>query len=272
VVFDKKDDATKGTVTTAEASVNPVPFPWPLADIEGSITWRGIVVIPKTITVATGGTLRVAPRTRVLFSEGTGLAVKGRIIADGEREGRIYFSSAAKKEPASWEEILLEHADGSSFRHCTIEDATWGIHSHFTRLEVSNTLFRNNTGGIRFRSGPVGIRDSVFSANNVGIRSYRGNASITGNVIAGNETGIFVREKGGGLTIRGNNIAANTGFNIRVGDFNDEDVDARENWWGAGNPLDTIMDGRKEPGIGTVIFEPALKQPVPGLSAELMAP
>jgi nitrous oxidase accessory protein NosD len=96
--------------------------------------------------------------------------------------------------------------------------------------------------------------------NGIGIRDFRGNAVIAGNAITGNGTGIFVREKGGGLTVRGNNIFANADYNVRVGDFNDEDVDARENWWGAGDPGATILDARQEPGIGTVRYEPFLRE------------
>jgi hypothetical protein len=261
VIFDKKNDATKGKVDHGEPAEIPFPFPWPLSAIETSLTWRGDIAISTTVKVSPGATLTVAPRTRVLFAEEAGLDVKGRIIANGEREGRIYFSSVSRKEAAAWGEILLEHADGSSFTHCVIEYATWGLHSHFTRLAVNDSLFRYNSGGIRFRSGPVEVRNSVFSDNSVGIRSYRGNAVIAENLITRNGTGIFVREKGGGLTIRRNNLSANTDYNVRLGDFNDEDVDARENWWGSDSPRATILDGRMEPGIGIVHYEPYLREP-----------
>lgn len=260
VIHDKKDDATKGRVDRGEPAGAPFLFPWPLGAIETSVTWRGDIAVNKTITVETGGTLTLAPRTRAFFAERAGLSVHGRIIANGGRDGRILFSSTLKKA-ASWDEILLEHADGSSFSNCIIEYATWGLHSHFTRLSVKDSLFRHNTGGVRFRSGPVEIRGSLFTGNEVGIRDFRGNATIAENVITGNGTGIFVREKGGMISVRGNNIFANRDYNVRVGDFNDEDVDARDNWWGDGNPGATILDGREEPGIGIVKYEPYLRKP-----------
>ena len=55
---------------------------------------------------------------------------------------------------------------------------------------------------------------------------------------------------------------SNTNYNIRVGDFNLEDVDARDNWWGTDDPAGTIFDGRREPGVGKVIFEPFLTERV----------
>ena len=74
--------------------------------------------------------------------------------------------------------------------------------------------------------------------------------------------GIFVREKGGGLLITGNNFSENSNYNIRVGDFNNEDVPAHDNWWGNNDPLQTIFDGRSEPDIGKVLFEPFRKEPI----------
>ena len=85
---------------------------------------------------------------------------------------------------ASRDEILLEHADGSMFVHCIIEYATWGLHSHFTKLAVKGSLFRHNTGGIRFRSGPVEIKGSVFADNSVGMFiMYSRNIVLSRNVL-----------------------------------------------------------------------------------------
>jgi hypothetical protein len=126
---------------------------------------------------------------------------------------------------------------------------------------VEECTFVQNTGGIRFTSGPIEIRKSSFKGNEIGIRAFRGIALITENVITGNGIGIFVREKGGGLTIRKNNFFVNSEYSIRMGDFNDEDVDARDNWWGDAAPADTIFDARREPGIGKVLFEPYAQKP-----------
>jgi hypothetical protein len=115
---------------------------------------------------------------------------------------------------------------------------------------------------MRFRSGPVSIRNSVFRENGIGIRSYIGNAVIEDNVITANEIGLFVRERGGGLTIRRNNFSANSDYNIRSGDFNSEDIPAAGNWWGTSEPLTTIFDGRQEEGIGRVLYEPYLTAPL----------
>ncbi|HWR57265.1 MAG TPA: right-handed parallel beta-helix repeat-containing protein [Thermodesulfovibrionales bacterium] len=260
-VFDKEDDPSKGRVDFLPVRDDPVTFRWPLKTIETDTIWRGNIGIEGNIALVSGTNLAVLPGVNVSFSRNGGLKIRGRIMAIGGKNARITFTSVDPKAAGDWDEILLEHADGSVFSHCTFENATWALHTHFTDLQVENCLFARNYGGVRFRSGPLMVRHSIFTGNVIGLRAYMGNASILDNVITDNETGIFVREKGGGLTIARNNLFANRGYNIRVGDFNDEDVDARDNWWGDAAPSETIFDGRREPGIGKVNFEPYAKEP-----------
>ncbi|GFE56431.1 hypothetical protein AOG1_03100 [Geobacter sp. AOG1] len=266
VIFDRKDDASRGRVAHEKASASPIPFAWPLRFVSTDTIWRGVITVNTALTVLPGAVLTVAPGTKVAFSQGTGLAVKGRIIAKGRDDGKIIFTSVQRTGASDWDEILLEYATGSEIAHAVFEYATWGIHCHFTNLSITDCHFKKNYGGMRFRSGPVQVTRSVFEDNVIGIRAYIGNAVIRENRITRNETGIFVREKGGGLTITRNDIFDNSNYNIRVGDFNNEDIDAKGNWWGTDNPPQTIFDGRNEPGIGNVLFEPALKEPVkPGV-------
>ncbi len=261
VIFDKKDDRTRGRVNYSPVSDIPITFTWPLSTVPTDSTWYGYVNVAQTVTVLPERTLVIYPRTRVLFSKGAGLKVGGRILASGTRDGRILFTSLRDKSASAWDEILLDHATGSTFTYCDINYATWGIHSHFTDLSVNFCTFTENYGGIRFRSGPIEIRHTLFEKNSIGIRAFRGSAVISNNNITGNETGIFVREKGSGLTIKNNNIVENRDYGIRSGDFNDEDINAPENWWGAGNAADAIFDGRNESGTGVVRYEPVSREP-----------
>jgi hypothetical protein len=262
VIGDRRVDPKRGRVGHVPASSAPQRIPWPLVEVSGDAYWYGSVIVDTTVTVPKGSSLTIAPGTRVLFARNAGITVRGMLIASGKADGRIIFTAREPGEDSAWDEILLEYADGSRITHSVFEYATWGLHSHFTNLSVSDSVFRNNFGGMRFRSGPVLITRSVFSGNGIGIRAYRGNAVIRENLITGNETGIFVREKGGGLTVTSNNLAANKGYGMRIGDFNDEDVSAKENWWGTGDPSQYLFDGRSEPGIGIVRYEPYLREPV----------
>ncbi len=262
VIYDKNDDPSRGRIKYEEVRKSPIMYSWPVEAITTNTVWYGDVNIKSNVAVSTGITLALKPGARVLFSKGAGLRIRGKIIATGEKDKRITFTSLLEKNIAGdWDEIFLDHANGSVFSNCDFEYAIWGIHSHFTHLTVEGCHFSNDYGGIRFRSGPVEIKGSVFKDNSTGLRAYRGDAVIMENVITRNEIGIFVREKGGGLTIKKNNIFANSEYNIRSGDFNDEDIDATENWWGDGDPADKIFDGRKEPGIGRVHYEPYQKEP-----------
>jgi len=263
VIDDRRDDPALGRVNHSPAGAAAVPFVWPLPIVAADMVWRGVITIAAPVTVLPGAVLTVAPGTTVQFAAGAGLEVKGKLLARGTRQERILFTSRERKGPADWNEILLEYATGSVMAHCVIEYGTWGIHSHFTDLTVTDSVFSHNYGGMRFRSGPVQIRRSTFRDNTIGIRSYIGTALIADNLITANETGIFVREKGSGLTVTGNSIVGNSGYNLRLGDFNDEDVNARGNWWGEGDPGERIFDARQEPGIGLVHYEPWLDRPRP---------
>jgi parallel beta-helix repeat protein len=262
VIYDKEDDSTRGRVTYDPVDKYPSVFLWPLDDVPVDITLFGGIKMNGEINIPRGSTLHVSPGTRVLLGPGAGIVVSGTIQSRGERSNRITFTSDGSTS-GSWNEILLDHATDSAFTFCDFSRATWAIHSHFTNLSVSNCSFKNNYGGIRFQSGPLEIQSSVFQDNTIGIRAFRGSAVIKNNTISKNEVGIFIREKGSGVRIRNNNIVDNRAYGIRSGDFNNEDIDAVENWWGPGKASQAIFDGSNEAGIGIVRFEPVSKKPFP---------
>jgi len=262
VVFDKLKDPSRGRVVTGTVSDSPFPFVWPVDELAGNLALAGDVIINGHPAVPQGSALTLYRGSRIRFSDGAGLNVKGRLTSEGTAEKPVLFTSLSEKNPGAWDEIVLEQALDSSFRFAVIEYGTWGIHGHFTKLLLDHVLATHNNGGMRFRSGPVTVRQSVFRDNGIGIRSYLGNGVFEENVITGNEVGLFVRERGGGLTIRKNNFFANSEYNIRSGDFNSEDIPATGNWWGSSTPAATIYDGRIEAGIGKVLFEPFLENPV----------
>lgn len=225
-----------------------------------TIIWQGTVPVKKTYHVPKGKTLEIRPGTRVLFSKGCSLKVSGTIRAVGRKGEEILFSSAQKGSNGSWHEIMIDSAGESVFEHCIIDNATWGLHSHDTKLNLTACTIRNSEVGFRFRSGPVIISKCLFTGNKIGIRSYQGIAQISESDFTDNEIGIFVREKGSGLNISRSNLFRNSAYNIRIGDFNNEDVKASDNWWGNDNPSTTIFDARNEPDIGIVLFEPFSKE------------
>ncbi|MDW7774485.1 MAG: NosD domain-containing protein [Desulfobulbaceae bacterium] len=261
LIYDQVDDPARGRLQYAPVAEEPFLFKWPLAEIPVDLDWSGRIGVPQTLSVPADTTLSILPGTGILFAGDTGMHVRGSLLALGSDDRRITFTAAEGQKPGIWGEILVEYSPDSRFSNCDFQYAAWAIHSHFSPLSITGCSFRNNEGGVRFRSGPLQIRNSLFRDNNIGIRAFRGTAEISSNVITGNAKGIFVREQGGGLTITGNNISGNIDYNIWVGDFNSEDIQAPGNWWGTDDPAGQFFDGRREPGIGLIHFEPVLKDP-----------
>ncbi|GAB4343636.1 MAG: right-handed parallel beta-helix repeat-containing protein [Desulfobulbaceae bacterium] len=262
VIYDREDDPKRGRVEYEPVAVEPPRFTWPLNAVPLDTAWAGRIVVERTTRIPRGTKLEIVPGTQLLFGPGAGLESRGIILAEGTEERRILFTAAQGRQPGSWGEVSVEYGGESRFTNCDFRYATWGLHSHFTPLPVTGCTFMYNIGGMRFRSGPVRIEDNLFSDNDIGLRAYLATAEIRGNVITRNRKGIFVREQGGGLLLTRNNIYGNTDYNIWVGDFNTEDIRAPENWWGTDRPEETFFDARREPGIGSVLYEPALDAPL----------
>jgi len=243
---------------------SPPPFTWPLPTVDGPVTLAGEIHFITPITVTSGGTLTLAPGSRIRLAPETGVTVQGKLLSRGTIDRPVTVTALAEGKEGRWGEILLDHATGSRVEGTVIEGGTWGIHSHFTDLVVERSLFRNNGGGIRFRSGPVRIVSSRFEGNGIGIRSYLGDGEIVDSVVTGNDTGVFVREGAPSLRIRGCDLSGNRRHAIRMGDFNSGDLDARGNWWGVDDPSSVIFDGRDEEGIGTVHWAPPRGTPPAG--------
>lgn len=260
LIYDQNDDPTRGRLLYTPVAEEPFLFEWPMAEVPLDLDWSGRIGITQTVSVPVGSTLAIKPGTGILFARDTGMYVRGRLLALGKDDRRITFTAADAHEQGAWGEILFEYSEGSSFANCDFQHAAWAIHSHFSPLSVIGCSFTRNEGGIRFRSGPLRVRNSLFKDNTIGIRAFRGTAEISNNIITANNKGIFVREQGGGLTITGNNIFANIDYNVWVGDFNREDIRAGGNWWGIAAPEETFFDGRREPGIGMVLYDPPLGQ------------
>ena len=261
-IYDRHDDPGLGLVTYEPQEKSPLTYTWPVSEVPIDLAWSGVLQIPEVVTVNTGETLTVKPGTEVEFAKTAGLYVSGVIQGQGQADKRISFTSIAKSGPEDWGEITLNHALGSYFHYCDFRYASWGIHCHYTNLDVDFCRFLDSGGGFRFRSGPVEIKNTLFARNHIGLRAFMVTADIHHNSFNENEMAIFVRKKGSGIKIHHNNFINNERYNIRVGDFDEEDVDARYNWWNGDNELDKIFDGRRDASLGKVIYEPELKEAV----------
>lgn len=262
-IYDQNDEAGLGRVDFAGKRGTPATLPWPLPFIRSDTRWAGIIKVDNLVTISKGSSLTLRPGTIAEFSaKDAGLLVYGVLNAAGTPEERVSFTSSSKTGPSDWAGVQLERAAGSIVENSDFSFADFGLHIHFVPMEISGCRFISNNLGIRFRSGPIRLSNTLFSRNHIGIRAFLGNMDMFENEISNNEIGVFIREGGRGVKIYQNNFNNNERYNLRLGDFNKDDVDARHNWWGVERPGDMIFDGNQESYIGFVQFEPVLPAPL----------
>lgn len=262
-IYDVSDEPGLGRVNYEERKTSPLAFAWPLMNIKNDTIWTGTIRIDGMVTVNKGASLTVKPKTTSEFStEESGLLVYGALKAVGKKDSRIVFTSTSRSGPSDWLGIQLERATGSVVTNCDFNYADYGLHIHFVPMEISGCRFIENDLGIRFRSGPIKLSGSLFSKNRIGVRAFLGNMEIFENEISNNEIGVFIREGGKGVKIYRNNFENNERYNLRLGDFNKDDVDARHNWWDTDQPQEKIFDRHQESYIGIVRYKPILDTPL----------
>lgn len=231
----------------------------------GEIRVTGPVVVPKDVT------LTLQPGTRVSFDLPEPAAdtdpkpwilVLGTIEAEGSASEPIVFTSAGRRNEI---ENMIDVREGARarFRSCIFEKGPWGLHLHEAKADVEACVFRGNYGGVRFKGGDVRLRENRFEENEIGVRCWKASPAIDGNTFVRNRTGIFFREQVEGAFVRGNRFE-NDEYDVKLGEMQTTDVDARGNWWkaaGTGFLQERIFDGADSEGVGRVITEPALKPP-----------
>jgi hypothetical protein len=210
--------------------------------IKRDTLWQGTIIVDGMVKLAKGATLWLAPGTRVEFvfrdknQDGigdNGIFVNGQLIAEGSREQNIVFTSHSNPPaPASWGEIIIEYSKGSKFKFCRFEYAHWALHMHFSKVEINQSVFENNEGGLRFRSGPVAIRNNLIRHNKTGLRFIHSQPVIEHNTISQNLTGIFIREGVRHPSITHNNFTDNKDYHLKLGESQQHSIDCPNNWWG----------------------------------------
>ena len=260
VIFDKNDDPSKGRLDHKPVRKGPVPFAWPLAEINDDTTWDGEFIVPRKVTVLQGAILQIEPGSVVKFAEDRGMWVNGSIEAVGEPQKRILFTALNGTTDVHWHQLMVEKGRGD-FINCDFEYANTALHSHDSQINVRGCTFLHNKKGSMFKGGRVEIRQSEFVNNEFGIVPNLAVGFVTGNVIKENKVGILVRDdKEGKVLFRFNHIYNNLRYDVQMGEFNSGDIDVTNNWWGKDGPV--IFDEKDEPGTGKAIYVPYAKGPV----------
>ena len=151
-----------------------------IAAASGPYIVTGDIVVPpgKTVTIGAG--------TFLLFKNFTGLQVHGTLIAAGQKDAPIAFTSEhdqkhgslSTQEPApyDWNGITItENAVGTQFEFCRIGYSLYGINALTEYFTVRNCVFRKNgkadltikgtrqevPGGVPYSYEPLGESPSL---------------------------------------------------------------------------------------------------------------
>jgi parallel beta-helix repeat protein len=247
--------------------------------ISEDTVWSGTVLAAGRTVVRRGATLTILPGTTVKFAWsdvdgnriGDGeLNVEGRLIARGTPDKMITFTSA-REEPGKkdWTYVMLSMNRESVVEHCIFEYAFTGLQAHLSKAVIRDSIFRGNFEGLRFSTSDLLIEHNDIRGNTYGIRyeSRGSETTIAGNDISGNEYAFFpVVRSTMEVKIAGNTIVS-TGYNVKMGQRQNEDLEFRSNWWGSGEPSaieEGFFDGRRDGTLGRVLYEPFLTAPPEG--------
>lgn len=235
-------------------------------------TWSGAVRVTRPVIVTKTASLTLQPGTHVYFDipepapnqdRRPWILVLGTLVALGSTEAPITFSAVALHQSELDDMLQFQQAKEAHFRHCIFERGPWAMHLHDTPVEIADSVFLANYGGIRFQKGSVVIRGSRFEDNRIGVRCLNGSPRLEGNTFSGNLTGIFFREGVAEAFVRRNNFD-NEEYDIKLGEGQKADISAAENFWAAaakGRLAEVIFDARDSEGLGSVRTDPVLDRP-----------
>jgi len=178
--------------------------------LTGDVFWKGTVNVKGDIIVTNTGRLIIEAGTRVLFDAKSDIAksgsdktrseliVRGALIAQGNANRKIIFSSAATSQRmGDWYGIQFLHTKGESkMDFCVVEFAYNGITVKNDNLQISNSEIRYNfNSGIRteVKAKPQ-ITQNIISENGyAGVVCELGSAPVlSDNLITQNPIGLVV--------------------------------------------------------------------------------
>lgn len=206
----------------------------------------------QVVLVKKGTCLTIKPGTRIEIGN---IKVEGTIVAIGTADRPIVFAGT---------EICLDYSQSNIFTYCIFEHADLAIHAHFSSLTISNSLFENNNEGCRLGFSECMIENNIFRLNKAcGINFKAGKNSIRNNSIVMNRVGIFITESGNQSEIVSNNIFSNAEYNLQLGDFHKDDINASGNFWGKGIDYGKfIYDKEDDRNLGKVNFLPVIEEEI----------
>jgi len=252
-------------------------------------------IIEDTVIVSQNAILTIEPGTRIK-SNGSGIMIKGGILAKGLEKQIITFESNTEK---SWKGIAFQQAKGSEsiMAFVRISGAAVGVDCHSSSPVLKNDEWVNNQIGLRISGGyaiPQIEANLIHQQNGAAVVINDGAApKVTANHIQNNRKEGLIIEKAGSVLLKNNRIVNNAGTGIRIkdssvkiiendiydnhpyniaGDDQGKAIDADRNWWGSANWREVFDHVR-----GRIYFENILDNsfsksnpiPVPVLKAPI---
>jgi parallel beta-helix repeat protein len=195
-------------------------------------------VVEREVTIDGGATLFIQPGITVKFNPGASMVVKnGGIDARGTSDGAITFTSSnSSPAPGAYPaaiRFVKETGVASFFRYCIIEFAETAMEVAFGSPEIDRCLIA--------RSAQAGIKVTQEGAPKVSYSTFLQNAGTGALVVLGG-----ARPKVHRSNFRENDFAVQSHSSIFI--------DARENWWGASPPSESLF-------LGQMNLKPWLEKP-----------
>ena len=105
ILFDKNDDPSRGQIKYLPVAPQSPGFTWPIATVPLTLGWSGNILVPQTVEVPSGITLKVDPGSLIQFGKDVSMHVHGSLQGIGAKDQRITFTSLLGKEPEN--QVLL---------------------------------------------------------------------------------------------------------------------------------------------------------------------
>jgi hypothetical protein len=268
--------------------------------LDKDTTWSGEVLIKGDVEVAASATLTILPGTVVRFVKiapfgpeklhidkenhfpGSEIFVKGKLIAQGEKDKKITFRSAEKDgKPGDWGGINFNSSTGNIVKHCVLLHADTAVHAHSSKVTVTDNEFKHNgtaVGNKNLKDNPVKcellVEHNLITENGGGVIVGNGMnvqhneitkneffglypkncdaAPVCFNTVSGNGKGVILYAVKT-ITLTDNNIMDNTDYNLSMLEGQTADLAFPGNWWGTTDEQkirEKILDKEKDSVLG----------------------
>ncbi|MGR0481135.1 MAG: right-handed parallel beta-helix repeat-containing protein [Candidatus Electronema sp. V4] len=270
--------------------------------IDKNTTWSGEILIKGDVEIAAGATLTIMPGAIVRFAkvEPFGpeklypekekdnhfprleLFVRGKMIAKGEKDKKITFTSVEKEaKPGDWGGLNFNTSVDNVVENCVITYADTGVHAHSSKVAVMNNEFKSNgtaIGNKNLKDNPVkceiAVERNLITENGGGVIVGDGmkvlhneisknqffgvygknlaEGTVQFNNISGNGKGAIMYAVKA-ITLTDNNIVDNTDYNLSMLEGQANDLAFPKNWWGTADEQKIrakVMDKAGDSGLG----------------------